>query len=603
MLPGAGRRLLLVKALVPHLALVALVAVTYANAMQNSFVWDDHLFITGNPAMRLALRETPRFFVSSVWKSASATESVGVYYRPLVVSFFWANSRLWGQNPVAFHAVTLLLHMVTAVIVYRIGLLLLARDALSALLAAAIFAVHPVHNEVLGRAASGEVLFGLLSVLTLFLFARGSLILSLACFSAALLAKESAVMLPVALAILAVHRQGLRRGGVSILPYALLTAGYLGVRALVLDQPLGWAVMQPPLTRVFTMASAAFDYARLLLVPYPLRPFYPAVWHDHLLEATVLGGIALVMALGLGARRARKDGVTLFLLASPGILLAPVIWQVNRFPVGFEHAALAERFLYAPAIPAALLAGLLLHRAKPARRRYLTAGALLVIAVFAVLSARANRLWKNDLVLFRAIARSTPEAVFPHVNLGYALRQRGDLEAAAGEFRQALSLMPENPGAHVGLGMVYQLQGRFEEAIMEYRTASALLPEAPGAQDLGVAYSIRGRREGDAREDPGGPRTRSNSFAAHLSLGMVFHKAGQLENALSEYRLALGLDPASAEAHNNLGVILWKRGQRQEALREFEAARRLQPDSPLALQNLEAARRGQAEGNGPALTR
>lgn len=307
------------------------------------------------------------------------------------------------------------------------------------------------------------------------------------------------------------------------------------------------------------------------------------------MDAKVLGGITLGTALVVGGYRSRKEPVRHFLLAFPAIMLAPAIWQVNRFLVGVDAAAIAERFLYVPAVAVALLAGFALDRGAGARRKCLAAGAFLVIAVFMVLSSLANRLWSSDLVLFRAVARSAPETVFAHVNLGYALRKRGDLEAAVGEYRQALALMPGNPGAHVGLGIVYQQQGRFGEAIEEYRIASALLPEA---HDRDMVYAIQGRGGETAREDRAAPRMQPSSFAAHLHLGMVYHQAGQLENAVREYRLAAGLNPASAEARNNLGVILHRKGQREEALGEFEAAVRLRPDSSLAVRNLESARRG-----------
>lgn len=162
-------------------------------------------------------------------------------YRPLTQHFFfYFNQLLFGQNPIAHHAMVLLVHLANALLVAWLASRWLAVWA--ALPAAVLFAFHPIHFYevfwVSGISQCGYVFF-LLCTLLLFSKSladghRGFLVASLATAVAAFLSKEDAVMLPAILVLAAVLEPG-RRGRLlartaATIPFWLLLALYLWVR-------------------------------------------------------------------------------------------------------------------------------------------------------------------------------------------------------------------------------------------------------------------------------------------------------------------------------------------------------------------------------------
>jgi hypothetical protein len=92
----------------------------------------------------------------------------------------------------------------------------------------------------------------------------------------------------------------------------------------------------------------------------------------------------------------------------------------------------------------------------------------------------------------RQAFRVNPNNDNVHVNLGLALDNKGDLEAAIGEYREALRLNPNNDLAHYNLGLALDDKGDLDTAIGEYREALRLNPSYENAHNnLGSALYKR----------------------------------------------------------------------------------------------------------------
>jgi tetratricopeptide (TPR) repeat protein len=134
-----------------------------------------------------------------------------------------------------------------------------------------------------------------------------------------------------------------------------------------------------------------------------------------------------------------------------------------------------------------------------------------------------------------------------HNNLGVALREKGQLDEAIAECREAIRLKKDDALAHYNLGFALRKKGQLDEAIAEQREA------------------IRLKKE----------------FAeAHIILGNALREKGQLDEAIAEYREAIRLKKDDAEAHCNLGIVLQDKGQFAEALISLRRGHELGSKNP-----------------------
>ena len=275
--------------------LVLLVAVgTYGNSVLNGFAYDDNTVIVGHPVVT----EGPIVdaLTSSYWPQAVGGAGL---YRPVTLSSFALEWRLWNGHPAGFHLVNLTVHIAVSLLVFF--LILDVSATLPALVGAVLFAAHPVHSEavanVVGRAELYSALF-VLGACLLFCKDRGlsplwrvARLLGIGVFyMMGLGSKEMAATLPALLVLLALGRNDDERVTDRVqtdLPVFLLTgallAAFLGIRFLILGSASG-EVAAPSLVglsagqRILTSLAVFPQYFRLLVFPLDLVADYaPAV--------------------------------------------------------------------------------------------------------------------------------------------------------------------------------------------------------------------------------------------------------------------------------------------------------------------------------------
>ena len=181
----------------PLVAVGVAAFLVFANSLGNGLVYDDHFLIERNRLLHEA--DVWGVLTTHYWGGYEGEANVNGQYRPLTVLSFMLDS-LGGIWPFRFHLTNMLLHVVNSLLAYLLCLNLgLKRGAI---LAALLFAVHPIHAEVVASITFGraDLLAGLFSLSALLLYIlwhnRGAekyYGLALAGFFFALLSKESAM--------------------------------------------------------------------------------------------------------------------------------------------------------------------------------------------------------------------------------------------------------------------------------------------------------------------------------------------------------------------------------------------------------------------------
>jgi tetratricopeptide (TPR) repeat protein len=572
-------------------ALVLATSLAYVPALRGGFVWDDDFYVTNNRTL------SEPGGLRRIWFEVGATPQ----YYPLVFTSFWVERRLWGDHPTGYHAVNVLLHAASAVVLWRV----LRRLALpGAWLAAAVFAVHPVHVESVAWVTERKnVLSGFFYLLALWAYLRfeagavrqpGAWAASLGLFACALLSKTITASLPAVIVLLLWWRRGrLARSDAAALAPMFILGAVMGLTTAWLEaHHVGARGEEWDLSaaeRCLVAGRAAWFYLGKLVWPAGLTFIYPRWTIDAGDPAAWLWPAASVAALGgMWLARGRIGrGPAAAGLCFVGTL-APALGFFNVYP--FRYSFVADHFQYLASIaviaPAIGLASARLAGRQGGRAAGVAAGTILLV-VLGVLTWRQGAAYQDMESLWRDTLRKNPGAWMAHGNLGDHLCDQGRYEEAAGHYRESLRLRPHSEQVHFNLGIALDQLGRPAEAVESYRRALDHKPLYPQAHiNIGCALLKLGRMEEAAASLRAAVAQDAELPEAHYNLGNALAAAGRYAEARAAFAAALRLRPDHAEARINDANALVMLGRAEEAIAGYQAAARLAPANAEARLNL-----------------
>jgi len=496
-----------------HLLLVfAAALLTYANSLANAFSLDDLFIVQQNPRVH-QLHDLGAIWLTPYWPTFG--EHLGLY-RPLAIFGYAVQWAIGGGAPWVFHAGNVLLHIAVSILVY--ALVRRLTSAMPALIGAFLFAVHPLHTEVVaGIVGQAELLAAaaVLGACIVYLdrsatgLTRKRLAVIVGLYGIGLLAKEGAVVLPGLLVALdlatrrvVLERASVRRYAAAIawpmVVLAIALAAYLTLRISVLGS-IGGVDAAPNLPflrqghRFLSALRAWPEYARLLVYPMDLSADYSpgVVLPVESLSPMVLLGALLMLAsaaLALATPIMPAAGLT---AAWFFIAVFPVSNLV--MPIG---VLLAERILYLPSVAVAIAAAFAWQyaqtRAQPRQLRNAMLATATILIVFAGRSILRNPSWKNTETVWDAIVREHPESYRAQWANGYRMSQRGNTELATGYFELAYRIWPNDAIVVNNLAGLYTQQGRFAEALPLLDRSDRLTPGILSTTDQLFAYAYLG---------------------------------------------------------------------------------------------------------------
>jgi tetratricopeptide (TPR) repeat protein len=604
------------------LGLVVATFLAYQPVWQAGFVWDDDWHV---PHAEMQSWHG----LQRIWCNLGSTQQ----YYPLLESLFWAEYQLWGDWPCGYHLLTISLHAAAVVLVATI---LRKLEIPGAYLAAAIFALHPVHVESVAwitemkNTLSAVFYLGAMSVYLRFDRERkaSSYLAAAGLFALGLLSKTVIATLPGALLVIFWWQRGRLSWRRDVLPLTLFFG--LGAAAGLLTAWMerkfcgaeGPRFDMTLVERCLVAGRGVWFYLAKLFWPadlifiYPRWQVSPASGWQYLLPAAVL-----LLLAALWAVRQRWRGPLAGLLFFLGTLF-PALGFSNLYV--FRYSFVSDHFQYLASLGIITLvsagATLLARRARwgplgidksmpvaqspfaPRKNatfaerkatvfdfsaltgQSLCLGLLLTLAV---LSWRQSRMYADVETLYRATVQRHPDCLLAHYNLAKHLSATGRGDEAVEHYDAVLRLDPDYPDIHNDLANILAAKGQPEAAARHYREALRLDPRYAAAS-VNLADMLAAAGKTDEAGEYYGRALQSGQQSAdvHNRFGNALAAAGRRQEAMEHYAEALRLDPDYALAHVNLANLLSAAGNSKEAVSHYERALALRPDSAETHNNL-----------------
>ena len=420
----------------------------FANAWPDNLVLDDKAF--AGPERISELDSLRYIFTHDVWASVGTQSDL---YRPLLLLQLSLESKVVGDWLAGYHLSNIFQHLLVTLLLYGF-LRFLVREAsnrhassdLCALLAASVFAVHPIHaevvNSVFNRSDMMVALFGLSGLWWLLRHidrhAAWAWFGLAVMYFLGMLSKESAVVIPgLAVALILILTPGTLVSRIRkclpvlwmILPlaiYLILRANALFPPELTTPAPVTAGAELPampdtivrdavtaataentrflamldkvklPDAKAFLNVSGVFaEGLKVSVWPYPLRLSYAILSTPKLVGYAALN-LVLLIAVFIQFRRKRYGlaaGLVFFYLA---------MLPASRFlGMGDAEPHFAERYAYFPSTGLAIvLAFALSSLAQRVAPRFLADGAVPILLVLAALTLDRNMDWRSEVSLF-----------------------------------------------------------------------------------------------------------------------------------------------------------------------------------------------------------
>ncbi len=564
------------------LLLVAVTLVAYQPAWNGKPIWDDENHLTA-PEFR-SLHGLAR-----IWTEPGATQQ----YYPLVFSAFWVGHKLWGDKTLGYHLVNILLHVFSALLFLRI---LRKLEVPGAWLAAAIFALHPVHVESvawmteLKNTLSGVFYLG--SALVYLRFDRsrtpGAYVLALGLFVLGLMSKTVIAPLPAALLVVFWWKRGKLSWQQDVWPlvpffFAGLAAGLF---TLWMEQKVfgaeGHGFQFTFIERCLIAGRSIWFHLGKLFWPADLIFMYPrwkisaAVWWQYLYPAA-----AVLLLAGLWALRRRNRGPLAALLFFAG-MLSPALGFFNAYSFRYSFVNDHHQYLASLGIITLASAGiaLLLDRWRLWQRPAGWALSLILLVTLAGLTWRQSGTYADVEKLYRPAIAKDPNSWFAYYNLGTFYAEHGQIDEAIPLLRKAVEAKTDFTEAHYNLGTVLLNRGQVDEAITHFQTVLQIEPgHALAWYNLGRALLQQGRTDEAIAHYRKSLEIYPNHADAHRSLGSALLGKGQAGEAIAHFQKAVEIQPDHVAGRLSLGNALLGQGRMDEAMTHFQKVLQLRPDS------------------------
>ena len=508
----------------------------YGPLVTYDFVWDDLMLIRDNPYFRQPF-DWLTVFQKGLW-SYSSIEDAYPYYRPLVTLVYWLETRVWGFNPVYFHAANICMHLISVFLFWKIAIHFNLSDW-GRRVASFFFAIHPAQLSCVAFVSChGDLMvqvFGLLGMLIWFREGRERWLALIFAFLA-MLSKEAGVVIPLVFFAYDLIYRGKKSWAVVLplvvwIPYFLLRFWSLESSATI---DISWGLIWGNQGAFLT-----FAYISRIFFPVPTSqdPILPEFSKLTLMLLT-LAFLFLVFAFFFKVQNKRVRFFGAWFLITT-LIIANWAGLAVRF---------SDQLLYIPMVPFSLLLGLISFESTFRRTLVVT-----TLVSLGAVSISQVPVWKNDYEFWKNEVRYRPKDPATVMNYISHYQQRHPVEKPCETYYPVFELLNQKYNEQIhylllyNLGVCYQNQDLMRSE-KYFRDAMELAPGQWNAKTSLVRVLHLQHKWAEAIDVAEKlARDRPKLFNSWRTLGVAYAKAGLFEKAIEAFETARKLNPQNAE--------------------------------------------------------
>lgn len=586
--------------------------VLYTNTLAHGFVLDDIAVIQENKFVKngiLGIKDIlTTFYWQGYWNSNSGL------YRPMSLIFFAIEWQLMPNSPFIHHFSNVLFYVLNNVLLFLVLRYFFKNYSYwISFIIVILFAVHPIHTEVVANIKSRDeilcLFFFLLSVYSL--FCRKGMnwkIASVIFFLFSLLSKEAGILfLPILAFLLWSESQNSKQLVKNILPHASITICWLFVHRLVINsspyKKINYTYLDNSLVACddrLTQIATGFT----ILGRYICNAFFPVnMSYDYsfnqipcaeFFSFPFFGSIFLIVALlGIALYYRKKCTAISF-----GVIFFFVTIALATNIVVLIGTTIGDRLLYTPVLGICIaLVFIVFYSFKKLQNdlnssRIIFVFGLLFMAYF-LNSFQRNKDWKSNFTLFTSDLNHAPNSA--RVNFNYATtffsqlpedisEQQSQLPSIIEYYNRALHIDPNDKGTLVNLGVCYYRVKDYDNAFKCTTKAMEIDPnDATLFGNIADIYIMKFEYEKAIVYYKKCILSKADGFNTHNFYGYALFNLKRYNEAIKVFEDGLKKHSNHAQMWLNYGNALAVSIRFKEAIKAFKKAYELNPNQKQAL--------------------
>jgi protein O-mannosyl-transferase len=451
--------------------------IVFFNSLFNGFVGDDDIQIVNNPSVH-TIYNIPQLFTGGTFYNGSG-KLMGVYYKPLLSSFFAIEYGLFGANPFLFHLVQIVFHTLNTCILF-IFLSKFFKKSYSFLLSL-VFLLHPINSEaVFYISAMQEVLFFFFGILAIYVISKMKsklqlvFVFLLLVFS--LFSKETGILFT---GISLVYRFLFNRKFFILtlitfifvpIFYLLLRNNAIGLITMADNSPIDLLALP---VRLLNVPEIIFFYLKSFFLPTDFaltyQWAYKSISVNHFFIPLILDLFFVCLASGIGFLISKKSKkffkVYIFFTAW---LVIGLLFHLQIFPL---DQTVADRWFYFPMVGLLGMFGVFLETFNVSlKNKWIISIILIILTVLSIKTVIRSKDWHDNITLYTHDLKISKDSFALENVLGVQLMKQGKLMEAKNHVQRSVDMFPYFSN-YDNLGEIYVGLGDYKNARQAYEKA------------------------------------------------------------------------------------------------------------------------------------